>query len=222
METKKNNKADLEKRRSFFFRIGLVISLAVALMAFEWKSKVNSERWKWNHLPENETEILPPITRTPEPKIKKPPLVTRFKVVDDKTEIKTEITIETTEVNQNSIIEIKQRTEIDDGPEIIFHPWEAKPEFKGGDEALFAFIKKNVRYPDEARMNDISATVFVTFIVNKQGKVTNPDVERLVGFGLDEEALRVISLLPDWEPGKQNGKPVSVYLTIPIKFTLLH
>ena len=94
------------------------------------------------------------------------------------------------------------------------------PEFPGGLEELMNFLSKNIRYPKEAYDNKKEGTVFVEFIVNKNGSLEKAKVIRGVGFGCDEEALRVLRTMPDWEPGTFKGKPVSAQMKIPIKFQL--
>ncbi|NWJ53413.1 MAG: energy transducer TonB, partial [Bacteroidetes bacterium] len=94
------------------------------------------------------------------------------------------------------------------------------PEFPGGLEELMNFLSKNIRYPKEAYDNKKEGTVFIEFIVNKNGSLEKAKVIRGVGFGCDEEALRVLRTMPDWEPGTFKGKPVSAQMKIPIKFQL--
>ena len=97
---------------------------------------------------------------------------------------------------------------------------EVLPEFIGGDKAFGSFIGKNIRYPEAARKENISGRVFVSFVVQKNGTLTDIKVLRGLGYGLDEEAVRVISMSPNWKPGTQNGSPVQVKYTIPIMFRL--
>jgi protein TonB len=96
------------------------------------------------------------------------------------------------------------------------------PEFAGGEEALFNFIRKNINYPSFEKSELISGTVYITFVINKNGKVENAVITRGVkgGKGLELEALRVINKMPDWIPGQTNNKPVKVQFTFPIKFML--
>lgn len=96
------------------------------------------------------------------------------------------------------------------------------PEFAGGEEALFNFIRKNINYPSFEKSELISGTVYITFVINKNGKVENAVITRGVkgGKGLELEALRVINKMPDWIPGQTNNKRVKVQFTFPIKFVL--
>lgn len=105
--------------------------------------------------------------------------------------------------------------------EQIFTFVENPPTFPGGEEALQKYLRKNVRYPHMASENGISGTVFVTFVVDSEGKIKDvKTVGAKKGGGLEEEAVRVVKGMPDWKPGKQNGRNVSVQFNLPIRFTL--
>ncbi len=97
---------------------------------------------------------------------------------------------------------------------------EVMPEFPGGDEALKEFIAKNKVYPDKAVENDIQGTVYVQFIVNKNGNIRRALVLRGIGGGCDEEAIRVVKSMPNWKPGTQNGKPVNVKINLTIDYNI--
>ena len=102
----------------------------------------------------------------------------------------------------------------------VYQIAEEMPEFPGGVEALMDFVGKNVKYPEEAKEKEISGRVFVSFVIEKDGSVSNVKVLRGIGGGCDEEAIRVIKAMPKWTPGKQKGKPVRVNYQIPINFKL--
>jgi TonB family protein len=97
---------------------------------------------------------------------------------------------------------------------------EEMPEFEGGDLALKKFIVENVKYPEQAKADGIQGRVFIQFVVNQIGEIEQVKVVRGVDPALDAEAIRVISSLPKWKPGKQSGKPVRVSFTVPINFEL--
>ena len=94
------------------------------------------------------------------------------------------------------------------------------PTFPGGDDALRKFIAQSVKYPVIAQENGIQGRVFVSFVVNSKGEVTNVKVARPFDPNLDKEAVRVVQSMPKWAPGKQRGKPVKVSYTVPINFVL--
>lgn len=98
---------------------------------------------------------------------------------------------------------------------------EIMPSFPGGEEALSRFLQKNIRYPHMAQENDIEGKVFVQFVVNFEGKISDVQtVGARRGGGLEEEAMRVVKLMPNWKPGRQNGQSVSVRYNLPIGFRL--
>ncbi len=97
---------------------------------------------------------------------------------------------------------------------------EKEPEFPGGYEALRQFLAQHLRYPEPALRAEVEGKVFVSFVIRKNGKVTDVKILKGMGFGTDEETMRVMNTLPNWKPGYQNGKPVDVRYTIPVDFTL--
>ncbi|KRO55248.1 MAG: energy transducer TonB [Cryomorphaceae bacterium BACL11 MAG-121001-bin54] len=216
MEPKKNPEISLEKKKGLFFQIGLVVTLVIVLGAFEWKSyeKVDYNLGQLN-LDDLEEEIIP-ITRqeiTPPPPPPPPPEV--IVIVEDIVEIEVEAEIETTESDEMVAIEIEEESD-----EEFFMVVENMPEFPGGDAGLMKYIQKNVKYPPIAKEYNITGKVFVSFIVDKSGSVSDVKIARGVDKSLDAEALRVVKSLPKYKPGKQRGKAVRVMFTIPINFTL--
>jgi TonB family protein len=105
--------------------------------------------------------------------------------------------------------------------ETVYEVVKTMPEFKGGHEALVQFMIGNIKYPDEAKKKGTTGTVFVSFIVNKYGKVTSPKILKSADPLLDAEAIRVVKAMPDWNPGKNdNGETVNVIFNLPINFSL--
>lgn len=102
---------------------------------------------------------------------------------------------------------------------LLFVVVEEMPEYPGGSEAMMNFFVENIKYPEQARKDSIQGRVFVNFIVEADGKVSNAKVLRGIGGGCDEEAVRVVSLMPAWTPGKQRGKNVRVSFNLPIMFS---
>jgi protein TonB len=98
---------------------------------------------------------------------------------------------------------------------------EQQPEFPDGMAAMYTFLKNNLDYPQLAIEMGLSGTVFIQFVVTKEGLIQNATVVRGLGGGLNQEALRVVNLMPPWKPGKHNGKAVAVNFILPIKFQLL-
>ena len=102
----------------------------------------------------------------------------------------------------------------------VFDVVEQMPTFPGGMGALMDFLSKNVKYPEEARKNGIQGTVVVTFVVEKDGSISEPKIARSIDFLIDLEAARVISKMPKWNPGKQMGEIVRVKYALPVTFRL--
>jgi periplasmic protein TonB len=102
----------------------------------------------------------------------------------------------------------------------IYTMVEQMPEFPGGQDALFSYIKTNLSYPAEARKNGKEGKVYIKFVVDQEGKITDAAVARGVDPLLDAEALRIVNSLPDWKPGFQGGKAVKVSYMLPFSFTL--
>jgi len=102
----------------------------------------------------------------------------------------------------------------------VFLTVEEMPEYPGGEEAIKKDIAEAVNYPDDAKKKGIQGKVYVTFVVDEQGKVTDAKIARGVDPLLDKEALRVMGQLKTWKPGKEKGEAVKVSYTVPIKFAL--
>ncbi len=113
-----------------------------------------------------------------------------------------------------------QKTVVAKKNQKVFDIVEQMPEYPGGQAALFEFISKNVKYPDDAVKKKVEGKVFVTFVVDTDGKITDVSLMRKVFPSLDAEAVRVISAMPNWIPGKQKGQVVRVKYTVPIMFRL--
>jgi protein TonB len=104
--------------------------------------------------------------------------------------------------------------------EAIFFVVEVQPEFPGGMDSMYAFIQKNLIYPEKAKAEGIEGRVFITFTIEKDGSVSNVKILRGIGGGCDEAAKEVVEKMPKWKPGTQRGKPVRVQFNLPIKFEL--
>ena len=102
----------------------------------------------------------------------------------------------------------------------VFLSVEQNPEFAGGMNALMKFLQKNLRYPTPAANAGVGGKVYMQFVVGQDGAIRSVDVLKGIGFGCDEEAQRVVKLMPHWSPGRQSGRAVSVKFTLPISFQL--
>ncbi|MGE5424519.1 MAG: energy transducer TonB [Syntrophothermus sp.] len=117
---------------------------------------------------------------------------------------------------------VEEKTQVIEqaAPKEIFTVVEEQPGYPGGDEARMKYLQENTKYPEEAKELGVQGKVFVTFVVEVDGSITDVRVLRGIGAGCDEEAVRVVKSMPRWIPGKQRGVPVRVQFNLPIKFTL--
>ena len=122
-------------------------------------------------------------------------------------------------VSKLSAVQVSIEEEVDLEEE-IFMVIEEDPEFPGGTDSLMAFIQRNLRYPEEAKRNKIEGKVFISFIIEADGSVSNIKVLRDIGSGCGAEAVRVVKMMPKWKPGKQRGKAVRTQFNLPIQFVL--
>jgi periplasmic protein TonB len=182
-----------------------------------------------------ELSAPPPIDKPkpPPPQIQLPKLQKVIKFVPPKV-VKEEVveevpTIEEIKQNEVAAVEVEGPTEVvfeEPAPVVVedenkvFMVVEQQPEFEGGYEAMMNFIRKNMRYPASARRMGIDGTVYVTFVVGKDGTINDVKVLRGISADCDKEAVRVVQMMPPWKAGRQNGKAVLVRFNLPIKFKL--
>ena len=223
MEIKKNPDANLENKKGVYFLIGLLLSLGVVLVAFEY-TQYEGEVGSLGDLDIilDEEEMIPITQQTPPPPPPPPPQTTIIEIVEDDEEIEEELEIEDSEMDEDDIIEIVDiPEEVVEAPQ-IFHVVEESPEFPGGQVELMKFLQKNTQFPSIAREAGITGVVYVQFVVREDGKVDPDDIQILRGVhpALDKEAIRVVKSMPDWKPGRQRGKAVPVYYKLPFRFNL--
>ncbi len=227
MEIKKSEKADLERGKSTSLLIGFVVALAVMFVALEWTQRdkeINIDDYIVADL-SLEEEIVP-IT-LPEKKTVPPPpqsvtVAEVIEIVEDDAEIVEDIIASNDDQTEFVDITEVENFVVEDEPEeeVPFVVVEDMPEFPGGTAALLEYLKKNIKYPNICRENNIQGRVLIQFIVNKDGSIVDPEVVKPVNPYLDKEALRVIAGMPAWKPGSQRGKAVRVKFTVPVNFRL--
>ncbi|HBG71911.1 MAG: hypothetical protein A2W93_05010 [Bacteroidetes bacterium GWF2_43_63] len=225
MDIKKNPKYDLERFKGLFLEAGLVIALGLMLMAFEWKKYDDNssgfDQMQVVDIPEEMVEI----TRQEEPEPPQPePQTTLLEIVDDDVEVQDDLDINAEDDQDTEVGDFV--APVDDGEDVqvveaeIFTIVEEQPGFPGGESSLMDYLRNNIKYPQLARESNIQGTVFVTFVVEPNGAISNVKILRGIGGGCDEEATRVVKNMPSWTPGKQRGKPVRVQFNLPIRFIL--
>jgi protein TonB len=221
MEPKKTARADLSRKSFLFFNIGLVTSLSLTIAAFTYKTERNVSK---SNLVNNqgliEELIEVPVTeqmRPPQPKLDQPQIieVPDTKVIEESITI--DMDLETTSLEISPTAPVRVDIEEED-PNMLFTVVEESASPIGGINAFTEFISKNMIYPAMARRMDIQGKVFVEFIVERDGTLTNVRTLKGIGAGCDEEAVRVVSLAPKWNPGKQRGRAVRQKMVLPINF----
>ncbi|TNF42913.1 MAG: energy transducer TonB [Bacteroidetes bacterium] len=227
MELKKNEKANLEKKKTLFLQVGLIIALIVCLGAMEWTSGQKKDSMFAGMSEEAIEEEQIPVTEETPPEEIPPPEVTvtdLFEIVEDDVVIENEVRFEDDETSEDKVVEIYApvlQAEEEEVEDEIFVIVEDMPKFRGGDINKFReWVQKRVRYPELAAENGIQGRVFITFVVEPNGTVSNVSISRSVDALLDEAAKEAVSASPKWEPGMQRGRPVRVRYSIPIIFQL--
>ena len=221
MEIKKYPKHDLENYHQLFLNIGLIVALTAVIIAFEWRTYDRGAGMDLGVIEDNFEDLLeiPPTEQPPPP----PPVIQQPEIIEvpDEEEIEEEIEIELdVEFEEELVVEELIFEEPEEEVEEIFTIVEDQPEFPGGIGAFYKYVATNLRYPAQARRMGIAGKVFVQFVVEKDGRLTDVQILKGIGAGCDEEALRVIKKSKAWKPGRQRGRPVKVRMIIPINFRL--
>lgn len=223
MEQKKSPKADLKNKRGLFLEIGLIVALGLVIAAFSYTPKehrIQKIDVETAVVEEEMTEITRQDQKPPEP-----PKKVEVKVISDILDIVTNDTKITTELTFNEfneddaiepIVEVEEEVIEDDQPFIIV---ETMPSFQGGDLNTFRnWVQQNVKFPTIALENGIQGRVVLSFVIEKDGRLTNIQVLQTPDRSLSEEAIRVLNKSPKWSPGKQRNQVVRVKYTLPVDF----
>lgn len=227
IDVKKTPKANLEDKRFTYILMGLVLSLGVFYVAFEWTDK---EITVYEQATDEEVffeeEMIEQTVQeeqtAPPPPPPAPDIIEEIQIVDD--DVETEDIQINTEDDQNQVQEVIQApvAVIEEDPEenVIFVVVEKMPEFPGGQKELMKYFSENIKYPIIAQENGIQGRVIVQFTVRKDGSIDDVQVVRSADPSLDKEAIRLIKSMPKWTPGQQRGKAVHCKFTVPVVFKL--
>jgi periplasmic protein TonB len=219
MISKKTVKADLTSKSFLFFNVGLITALSLVIFAFTFKTEddtvvhdLASGNGQVEELMEVPlTEQLPPAA----PKVQQPQFVEVLNTHKVE-EISFDLDPEIIEPETNAVAVAVEIEEED--PNTLFTIVEESASPVGGMSPFYEFIARNVKYPAQARRLSIEGRVFVEFVVEKDGTLTNIKTLKGIGAGCDEEAVRVLGLAPKWIPGKQRGRPARQKMVLPIIF----
>lgn len=231
METKKSREADLERRRPQRFLLGLVVALALFFVALEWNS--SDSGWSFFDADDDlEAELeLEPLKRDkdeipmmlPQEKTPELPKSEQLRLVDDAVD--------------TEIAEMPENTELQEIPEDPDQPEQAEvvdmydepvdirvvedlPQFPGGAAEFMKWLTKNLKYPTTAQNQRVQGRVVAEFIINKDGSVSDLQLVEHLNLACDNEVLRVLRMMPKWEPGVMNAKPCRTKVCIPVVFNL--
>jgi protein TonB len=220
--SKKNPSVDLQKKRPTLLLLGTFAALGISLMAFEWKTFLPEPELDPFAIPvglEDEPAQIsfhtPPPPPPPKPKVE-----INLVLTEEEPDEPVDLTFLDVDVEEETLIDIEEDIEIIDEPDAPYIIVDLMPEFPGGNNALFSYLGRETEYPSLARDSGIEGVVYVTFVVETDGSIDGVKVLRGIGGGCDEEAVRVVSSMPTWAPGEQNGRKVRVQYNLPYRFTL--
>jgi periplasmic protein TonB len=227
MEPKKNPRIDLQKKSPLFLQLGLIAALSASLLAFELKQPEKAPQY----LPGDgggKTQLDEKVLFTKQEKPQSNPIrqipLTMLDIRDNISDDAPELMLELLNRISDELppfIPPKIGGEAslpDDSPILIPDVFAS---FKGGEEALFKWLKGNIIYPDEAKQINLQGTVYVRFVVEKDGTITNVSVAQgNVGGGCEEIAVEAVRRMPVWNPAKQRNRPVASWFVLPVEFRL--
>lgn len=221
MEPKKHPEKDLKAKSLYFFTVGLVVALSTTLLAFEWTTSSKKQKDPWDFpISQIEEEEMPVVLlqkkATPPPP---PPAAVRDPEPNPDPEPFVDPITPDPEPDPVVKVPVLDPEPFVDEPTITKYP-EVNPAFVGGEKEMYKYLSEHIKYPRLARDMGVEAKVYVQFIVNTDGSISDVTVLKGPGFGLNKEAERVISQMPKWNPGYQGGRKVRVIYIIPINFAL--
>ncbi len=222
MEAKKTRRADLQNRRVLFMEIGLVIALAVVVLAFRWGQTEKDVKPMTDNVAAVEEEVIVNTEqeeRQPEVKPQVNQVLSEFiDVVRNETQITTEYSFDEFDEDFQVVVPVIEEEVVEDIP--IYNA-EEMPTFQGGSLNDFRnWVQGRLVYPRMAIENNISGKVTLRFVIERDGSLTNIEEIASPDRSLTEEAIRVLKQSPKWSPGKQRNKPVRVFYILPIDYLL--
>lgn len=217
-----------QRQRPIFLQIGLIISISLCLVAFEWSTPYETKFEKPEGGPDEPIIIVDPVVQVNLPKMPEPPKIEKKRISDP---FNPSVSTDPKPISDPNPISSNPDTlvpnipvlhiggepgEVIDDPVIIA---DQRPSFPGGEAAMYKFIYSIIQYPERASSIGVKGKVIVSFVVEKDGSISNIKIlNNPYGFGLEEEAIRVIKMMPKWNEGWHQGKPVRAYFNLPINF----
>ncbi len=233
MKNRKSDNVNLEHKKTMFFLIGMVVTLLTIWVSFEWRTYERNLMDLGQLDIDVEDEIIPITQRQQQPPPPPPPAPPEvIQIVENEAEIE-EVEFESTEMEESEEIEFVEEVEEETDEIFNFAVVENKPVYPGCEkyatedekfqcfnQSIIKHINKNFKFPEMARQMGIQGRIYVNFVVEKNGSISNVTIARGVDKLLDDEAMRVVKLLPKFQPAKQRGKPVRMQYTVPINAKL--
>lgn len=225
LDVKKSPKASLEDKKFIYLLVGFVLALSLVYIAFEWTNKEITvyEDVDTDFVFEEELDVIQTAETPPPPPPPQaaPVVVEVLNVVENTEEVEAVEIVSEDDETEEIVIDVPVAAPIEEEEEeVVFQVVEKMPQFPGGQQALFEYLTKNIRYPVIAQENGLQGRVICQFVVNSDGSIVDIVVVRSVDPSLDKEAVRVIQSMPKWQPGEQRGKAVRVKYTLPVNFRL--
>lgn len=220
METKKSFKADLGNKRGLLLEIGLVVTLVLVVAAFAYTPKeyrIEQPDLTYAPVEVEMTEITREKPRETARKVEIKPIADVIQIVRNDRKIQTDIPFnEFDEMPPIELVPVEPESVVDDE---VFLVAETMPSFMDGTiETFRAWVMQNVKFPQIALENNIHGRVVLSFVIDKDGRLTNVEVLQAPDRSLAEEAVRVLNKSPKWSPGKQRNQTVRVKFTLPVDF----
>ncbi len=223
---KEERSQNASRNSGLFLSIGFCLSMLLVITAFEHKFYDSGNAVKLGSADATfeKTIEIPPTEQVPPPppKISQPAIISVANDEDVAKDVKVDLDInvnEDTKVAPAPVI-VQQAPVEEEEAQLVFTIVEDQPAPIGGMDAFYKYVADNLKYPSMARRNNIEGRVFIRFVVEKDGSLSDVSVLKGIGGGCDEEAVRVVKEAPKWKPGKQRGRPVRVQMILPIVFKL--
>jgi periplasmic protein TonB len=222
METKKSDRADINRKSTLFFSVGLFVSMGLIVFAFEKRQYQEAlvDQITRSNNPFDDLMDVPITELTPPPPPAAPVPVIVEVPTDEKIEDDISIAIDAEAPAELAVPEIPFVEPPVENTETVFIYVEEPASPKGGIAAFYKFVNDKIKYPAQARRMGIEGRVFVEFVIDKDGSISDVKFVKGIGASCDEEAVRVVKSAPAWTPGKQRGKPVKQRMVLPITFRL--
>lgn len=226
MEPKKNPRIDLQKKSPVFLQLGLIAALSAVLLAFELKQAEKAPLLIGDRSPQTTLDEKVIFTRheKPQTETQRQIPLTLLIINDNLSDDAPDLMLELLNMNPDELPpyvppRLMDEPSVPDDPPTPFP--EIYASFPGGEEALYRWLSANIKYPEDAKRIPLEGIVYVRFVVEKDGSITNVSVAQgNVGGGCEEAALDGVRKMPAWNPGKQRNRPVASWFVLPVEFRL--